>query len=152
MFVPRTTAALGVPSIMAGILIIAHAPLATALRECVSHIYGGCPARIGAIDVAPDQDTAALLGTAREKLAQLQEENGVLVLTDLFGATPSNIAAQLVGPKVRVLAGVNLSMLIKSVCYRSVPLDTLAEKVLAGGSKGILEVGAGAPATHSTSH
>ncbi|VVE07144.1 PTS sugar transporter subunit IIA [Pandoraea soli] len=137
---------------MAGILIIAHAPLASALRECVSHIYGGCPAHVGAIDVVPDQDTAALVVTARERLAQLQEENGVLVLTDLFGATPSNVAAQLVDPKVRVLSGVNLSMLIKAVCYRSVPLDTLVEKVLSGGSKGILEVGAGAPATHTTSH
>jgi PTS system ascorbate-specific IIA component len=138
---------------MAGILIIAHAPLASALRECVSHIYGGCPSRIGAIDVAPDQDTAALVDSARERVAQLREENGVLVLTDLFGATPSNIAAQLVGPKVRVVAGVNLSMLIKAVCYRSVPLETLTEKVLSGGSKGILEVGAGAPATkHTTSH
>lgn len=137
---------------MAGILIIAHAPLASALRECVSHIYGGCPARIGAIDVAPDQDTAALVHTACERLESLREENGMLVLTDLFGATPSNIAAQLVGPKVRVVAGVNLSMLIKAVCYRSVPLDTLVAKVLSGGSKGILEVGAGAPATHTTSH
>lgn len=152
MFVSRTLTAPGVPSIMAGILIIAHAPLASALRECVSHIYGGCPSRIGAIDVVPDQDTAALVDVAKERLAQLREENGVLVLTDLFGATPSNVAAQLVGPKVRVLAGVNLSMLIKAVCYRSVPLDTLAEKVLSGGSKGILEVGAGAPATHTTSH
>lgn len=136
---------------MAGILIIAHAPLASALRECISHIYGGCPARIGALDVAPDQDTAQLLDIARERIEHLREENGLLVLTDLFGATPSNIAAQLVARDVKVLAGVSLPMLIKAVCYRSVPLDTLAEKVLAGGSKGILEVGANAPASQTSS-
>lgn len=135
---------------MAGILIVAHAPLASALRECISHIYGGCPARIGALDVAPDQDTSELLKTAHERVEHLREVNGVLVLTDLFGATPSNIAARLVAPDVRVLAGVSLPMLIKAVCYRSVPLDTLVDKVLAGGSKGILEVGAGAPVSQSS--
>ncbi|GAB3625757.1 PTS sugar transporter subunit IIB [Pandoraea terrae] len=135
---------------MAGILIIAHAPYASAMRECVTHIYGGCPARIGALDVSPDQDTAALLDTARERVEHLREENGVLVLTDLFGATPSNIAAQLVGRDVRVLAGANLPMLIKAVCYRSVPLDTLVDKVLSGGSHGILQIGACAPANQTT--
>lgn len=127
---------------MAGILIVAHAPYATALRECLSHIYCGCPSHIGALDVEADQDPAALLVAAREQVQALREDNGMLVLTDLFGATPSNIAAQLAAPDVRVLAGVNLPMLIKAVCYRTVPLETLVDKVLAGGAQGILQVGA----------
>jgi PTS system mannose-specific IIA component len=122
---------------MAGILIIAHAPLASALRDCITHIYCGLPARIGAIDVTPDCSPLQLAESARAEVARLREQNGVLVLTDMFGATPANIAAQLASqPDVRVLAGVNLPMLVRAVCYRSTPLDTLAEKALAGAIKG----------------
>jgi mannose PTS system EIIA component len=130
---------------MAGILIIAHAPFATALRECVAHIYGGLPARIGAIDVSPDCDPVQVVQQAHAEIDRLREENGALVLTDMFGATPANIAGRLASlPEVRVLAGVNLPMLVRAVCYRATPLDTLVDKALAGASKGIQAVG---PAT-----
>ena len=132
---------------MAGILIIAHAPLATALRECIAHIYGGCPARIGALDVLPDSDPAEVVAQANAEIERLREDNGALVLTDMFGATPSNIAARLATvPEVRVLAGVNLPMLVRAVCYRATPLDTLVEKALAGASKGVQTIGASIPA------
>ncbi|WP_321879947.1 PTS sugar transporter subunit IIA [Paraburkholderia bannensis] len=131
---------------MAGILIIAHAPLATALRECIAHIYGGCPARIGALDVLPDSDPAVVVAQANAEIERLREENGALVLTDMFGATPSNIAARLATvPQVRVLAGVNLPMLVRAVCYRATPLDTLVEKALAGASKGVQPIGPSTP-------
>jgi mannose PTS system EIIA component len=130
---------------MAGILIIAHAPFATALRDCVAHIYGGLPARIGAIDVSPDCDPVQVVQQAHAEIDRLREENGALVLTDMFGATPANIAGRLASmPEVRVLAGVNLPMLVRAVCYRATPLDTLVDKALAGASKGIQAVG---PAT-----
>jgi len=132
---------------MAGILIIAHAPLATALRECIAHIYGGCPARIGALDVLPDSDPAEVVAQASAEIERLREDNGALVLTDMFGATPANIAARLATvPQVRVLAGVNLPMLVRAVCYRTTPLDMLVEKALAGASKGIQAIGPGTPA------
>jgi mannose PTS system EIIA component len=123
---------------MAGILIIAHTPFASALRDCISHIYGGLPARIGAVDVAPNCDPVQQLKEAHAEVERLREENGVLVLTDLYGATPANIAGRLASlPDVRVLAGVNLPMLVRAVCYRTTPLDTLVDKALAGGAKGI---------------
>ncbi|MEX3592988.1 MAG: PTS fructose transporter subunit IIA [Burkholderia sp.] len=129
---------------MAGILIIAHAPLATALRECISHIYGGQPARIGAIDVLANNDPVEVMAYAHSEITWLREENGVLVLTDIYGATPANIAGQLAKlDGVRVLAGVNLPMLVRSVCYRTTPIDTLVEKALAGSTKGIHEVSTG---------
>ncbi|MFD1558935.1 PTS sugar transporter subunit IIA [Paraburkholderia silviterrae] len=132
---------------MAGILIIAHAPLATALRECIAHIYGGCPARIGALDVLPDSDPVEVVNQATAEIERLREENGALVLTDMFGATPSNIAARLATvPQVRVLAGVNLPMLVRAVCYRTTPLDVLVEKALAGASKGVQAIGPSTPA------
>jgi mannose PTS system EIIA component len=130
---------------MAGILIIAHAPLASALRECVAHVYGGLPARIGVIDVMPDCDPVEVRATARVEIDRLKEDNGALILTDVYGATPGNIAGSLATDDVRVLAGVNLPMLVRAVCYRTIPLETLAEKVLQGGSKGIQELDASTP-------
>ncbi|MGN6666198.1 MAG: PTS sugar transporter subunit IIA [Trinickia sp.] len=127
---------------MAGILIIAHAPLASALRECVAHIYGGVPARIGAIDVLPDCDPAQVTEFARSEIERLREDNGTLVLTDMFGATPANIASRLAtSPHVRVLAGVNLPMLVRGVCYRACELDLLVDKALAGAAKGVHAIG-----------
>ncbi len=130
---------------MAGILIIAHAPFATALRECIAHIYGGLPARIGCIDVTPNYDPVEVRAFARSEIDRLKENNGAIVLTDVFGATPANIAASLHDNDVRVLAGCNLPMLVRAVCYRATPLDTLTEKVLQGGSKGIQELDASTP-------
>ena len=132
---------------MAGILIIAHAPFASALRECVSHIYGGLPARIGVIDVSADCDPAQVVAFAHAEVDRLREENGALVLTDMFGATPANIAGRLASiPDVRVLAGVNLPMLVRAVCYRATPLDVLVDKALAGATKGVQAVGPATPA------
>ncbi|NPT58772.1 PTS sugar transporter subunit IIA [Paraburkholderia elongata] len=132
---------------MAGILIIAHAPFATALRDCISHIYGGLPARIGVIDVSPDCDPAQQVAFAHSEIERLKEENGALVLTDMFGATPANIAGRLASvPNVRVLCGVNLPMLVRAVCYRATPLDTLVDKALAGANKGIQAIGPATPA------
>jgi PTS system mannose-specific IIA component len=123
---------------MAGILIIAHAPLATALKDCVSHIYGGIPARIGVIDVLSDCNPNQMIALAQKEIERLREENGALVLTDMYGATPANIACRLAGLEgVRVLAGVNLPMLVRAVCYRAVPLDQLVEKALAGAANGV---------------
>lgn len=126
---------------MAGILIVAHAPLASALRDCLKHIYCGLPARIGAIDVLPDSDPAAVEDVARAEIERLKDSNGALVFSDLYGATPANIAGRLASiPNVRVLAGVNLPMLLRAVCYRSTSLDLLVEKTLAGGTNGIQAV------------
>ncbi len=138
---------------MAGILIIAHAPLASALRDCAAHVYCGQPERLGAIDVLPDAEPAVVLALAREKLAELIEGNGALVLTDIFGATPANIASRLADPgRVRVLAGVNLPMLVRAICYRSEKLDQLAAKALAGGSQGVLQVGSTAVQNQVANH
>ena len=130
---------------MAGILIIAHAPFATALRDCIAHIYGGLPARIGAIDVMPDCDPAQVVDFAHSEIDRLREDNGALVLTDMFGATPANIACRLATlPSVRVLAGVNLPMLVRAVCYRTTPLDTLVDKALTGAASGVQAINPGA--------
>lgn len=135
---------------MAGILIVAHAPLASALRDCLTHIYCGLPSRIGAVDVLPDSDPLETVAFAKAEVERLKEDNGTLVLADLFGATPANIAAQLaLLPDVRVLAGVNLPMLLRAVCYRHTPLDMLVEKTLAGATSGIQAIDAASPCIYS---
>jgi PTS system ascorbate-specific IIA component len=97
--------------------------------------------------VSPDCDPAQVVAFAYSEIERLKEENGALVLTDMFGATPSNIAARLASlPQVRVLAGVNLPMLLRAVCYRATPLDTLVDKALAGATKGVQAIVPGTPA------
>ncbi|GLU32859.1 PTS sugar transporter subunit IIB [Trinickia caryophylli] len=127
---------------MAGILIIAHAPFASALRDCVAHIYGGVPAHIGVIDVLPDSDPTQVIAFAQAEIERLREANGALVLTDMYGATPANIASRLASlPDVRVLAGANLPMLVRAVCYRTAPLDALVDKALTGAANGVHAIG-----------
>jgi PTS system ascorbate-specific IIA component len=93
------------------ILIIAHAPLAHALRQCALHVFPDCEADLAALDVQPNMPPEESLGAARIVLAQLTDDpavKGVLVLTDIFGATPCNMAQKLVDgsrSRIRVLAG-----------------------------------------------
>jgi mannose PTS system EIIA component len=97
--------------------------------------------------VTPDCDPAQVVDFAHSELDRLREENGALVLTDMFGATPANIAGRLASqPGVRVLAGVNLPMLVRAVCYRATPLETLVDKALAGASNGVHAISPATPA------
>lgn len=128
-----------------GLLIIAHAPLASALRACVLHVYPEADMAIAALDVAPQESPAQTLETARE-LAQGLGTPRVLVLTDVFGATPSNVAQKLVdGVHSRLIAGVNLPMLLRTVNYLGDDLDVLVNRALAGGTQGIMQVTVSAP-------
>jgi mannose PTS system EIIA component len=128
-----------------GILIVAHAPLASALRQCVLHVFPDCAALIQAVDVYPAEPPEASLAAAKLALAQLALTE-VLVLTDLFGATPCNVAQKLVdGVSVRLLTGVNLPMLLRAATYRHEPLETLVTRAQSGGSNGIMQVAVTAP-------
>ncbi len=130
---------------MVGILLIAHAPLAAALAAAAAHVYACAPERAGAqlrvLDVLPDSDTPANVATARALLGEIETGSGVLVLTDAFGASPGNVAALLAEPgRVAVVAGVNLPMLLRALCYRDGSLAETAEKALAGGAQGVMQV------------
>jgi PTS system ascorbate-specific IIA component len=128
-----------------GIFIIAHAPLASALMACVLHVYPECASGVCALDVQPNEPTDVTLNTARVMLEQLSVKD-VLVLTDVFGATPCNVAQRLVdGIHTKLVAGVNLPMLLRTVNYRHEALEILVARALAGGAQCIMQVAVTAP-------
>ena len=130
---------------MNGILIIAHSPLATAFRECVLHVFPDSAPGVAALDVKPETPPESTLAQARVMLDQLGTPN-VLVLTDVFGATPCNVAQKLVdGVGTRLVTGMNLPMLLRAVCYRAEPLEALVARALVGASQGAMQVAVTAP-------
>lgn len=131
---------------MAGIMIIAHAPLASAMQEFARHVYGEVPERIVALDVMAHEDAKVTLQRATELAQSIMNENGFIVLTDIMGATPANVASRIANlpefmGKVRVMAGLNLPMLMRTIAYRAENLDSLVQKALYGGQQGILSIG-----------
>ena len=128
------------------ILLIAHAPLAQALRECALHVFPDCGASVAALDVPADQAPEASLAAARALLAQLQTES-TLVLTDVFGATPCNVAQRLTEGlrNTRLVTGANLPMLLRAVSYRNEPLDSVVNRAVVGGTQGVMQVAIAAP-------
>jgi len=129
---------------MTGIVVIAHAPLASALGQCVEHVYSCEPGvtrrEVRMLDVDAGEAFETTLARARALVREVDTGNGVLVLADAFGATPGNIATQLADPgRVAVIAGVNLPMLLRAVCYRAGPLAELVTKAIAGGEQGIVQ-------------
>ncbi|GAB4217098.1 MAG: PTS fructose transporter subunit IIA [Rhodoferax sp.] len=128
-----------------GLLIIAHAPLASALMQCVLHVFPDAEQFIGVVDVPPNASVDDSLAHARDVLAQLHQPQ-VLVLADVFGATPCNIAQKLIdNPRCQLITGVNLPMLLRACTYRNEGLDALVARALAGASQGVMQVASTAP-------
>lgn len=131
------------------ILLIAHAPLAHALRECALHVFADCGDSVAALDVQPNEPPEDTLAQARILLEQLGADS-TLVLTDVFGATPCNVAQRLVdGVRSRLVTGVNLPMLLRAVSYRAEPLDSVVTRAVVGGTQGVMQVAIAAPQNQS---
>ena len=123
------------------ILIIAHAPLAQALRECAMHVFPESGDAVAAIDVQADTAPEVSLAEAQAAMQAWGDDSPTLVLTDVVGATPANVAQKLVnGHDARLVAGVNLPMLLRSICYRQEPLDDLVARAVTGGSQGVMQM------------
>ncbi len=130
---------------MAGLLIIAHAPLASSLRDVARHVYPDCAARLEVLDVPPDMPAEQIEARARELLARIRQPEA-LIFTDVFGATPCNVAQRLAdGVQVKVIAGVNVPMLWRSLCYADEPLDALVARAMAGAAQGVMAVASSRP-------
>jgi len=126
---------------MIGILIIAHGTLAESLIHCASHVLGKRPMRVRQLGVTIHDDPQAILPQAQDLVEHLDDGNGVLLLTDIYGATPCNLASKLLQPgRVEGLAGVNLPMLIRALTYREKSLDEMIQKAMSGGCEGVVRM------------
>jgi len=130
---------------MIGIVIVVHTPLGGALLNCASHVLGQVE-DVSVHDILPDDKPDALAPQVLRDILQADHGDGVLVLTDLVGATPANIAkravaeAQASGVPCCVVAGLNTPMLLRALTYRDQPLSEMREKALSGGMQGVLRV------------
>ena len=126
---------------MIGIFLITHGSLGESLIQCACHVLNKRPAQTVQLGVCAQDDPLDLLPLARQMLAWADNGNGVLVLTDVFGATPSNVAAKLVEhERVEAIAGVNLPMLLRVLTYRERDMQTLIQRAVSGGCDGVLHI------------
>jgi PTS system mannose-specific IIA component len=122
------------------IFIVAHAPLAQALKACAMHVYPECAAEVLALDVRADDTPEQSLQAAQQLWVDVPNGD-VLVLTDVLGATPANVAQRWARDrKAKIIAGVNLPMLLRSVCYRHEPIEGLVQRAMTGGALGVVEI------------
>jgi len=130
---------------MIGILIVAHGTLGESLIHCASHVMGKRPLYLRQLGVTIHDDPEAILPQGQDLIRFLDQGSGVLVMTDIFGATPSNIACKLLDAgRVEGVSGVNLPMLIRALTYREKSLPELIDKAIAGGQEGVINM----PATN----
>jgi PTS system ascorbate-specific IIA component len=141
--VPTPCRAATLEFIMIGVLIVAHDTLAESLARGVSHVLGSRPAQFESFPVSANDDPLLLLPQARAAIERLDTGDGVLVFSDLYGATPCNLAVKLrVAGRVEAIAGVNLPMLVRTFTYRSKSMDVLIKKAVSGGCEGVVHVAA----------
>ena len=123
---------------MIGILLVSHGAFGESLIHCASHVLGKRPLYVRQLGVTVHDDPEEILPVAEDLIRFLDQGQGVLVMTDIYGATPSNIAAKILKPgRVEGIAGVNLPMLIRALTYRDEPLELVVAKALSGGTEGV---------------
>lgn len=147
---------------MPGLLIIAHAPLASALKLAAQHCFPDTDHQLQAVDVPPNLPCDELEAQARQLLQTLVDADPrgeALVLADVFGATPCNTVQRLAdGVRIKVVTGVNLPMLWRALNYAAEPLEQLILRAVAGGTQGVMQVGSSRPqnqaiqTTHDQDH
>ncbi|PKO84447.1 MAG: PTS fructose transporter subunit IIA [Betaproteobacteria bacterium HGW-Betaproteobacteria-11] len=126
---------------MIGLFLITHSTYGESLIQCACHVLNRRPLQIAQLGVAAQDDPLDALPLAREMLRFVDHGQGVLILTDLFGATPSNIAIKLLeAGRIEGLAGVNLPMLLRALTYRDKGMEVLLARATSGGRDGVLNL------------
>jgi PTS system ascorbate-specific IIA component len=126
---------------MIGVVIIAHENLGDALIRCVTHVLGGRPPKFESLTIGSHDDAFNLLPQARKLVALHDDGEGVLILSDIYGATPCNLASKLIVPgRIELVTGVSLPMLVRAFTYRDKGLSTMTSKAVSGGRDGVLHV------------
>ena len=126
---------------MIGIFLVTHATYGESLIQCACHVLNKRPPQIAQIGIAAQDDPLDALPMAQQLLGLVDSGKGVLIMTDIFGATPANLATKLLKPgRVEGIAGVNLPMLVRALTYRDRDMETLIAKAVAGGRDGVLHM------------
>lgn len=122
------------------ILLLTHAGLGSALIGAARGVIGALPLTVNCAEFANGDDPAAYAHRAAKAMRDLDQGDGVLLLTDLYGATPSNTAAQIghQGTPTRRVSGVNLPMLLRILNYPEQPLDEMLATAASGARSGVV--------------
>jgi mannose PTS system EIIA component len=124
-----------------GLFLITHTSYGESLIQCACHVLNRRPPQIVQLGVSAQDDPLDVLPLAQNLLQLVDGGEGVLVLTDIYGATPANIAMKLLEPgRVEGIAGVNLPMLLRALTYRDKDMETLLTRATTGGRDGILNM------------
>jgi mannose PTS system EIIA component len=126
---------------MVGILIVAHGAFGESLIATATHVLGQRPPKLEALSVGAGEEPQATLARARDAARDLDEGDGVLLITDICGATPCNVVSQLIETKrVEVVTGASMPMLLRALTYRREPLAAVVAKALSGGTEGVMQI------------
>lgn len=126
---------------MIGILLITHGSFGEALVQNVCHVLHKRPLLIAQLGVAAQDDPLDILPLAKMLLKEVDGGKGVLVMTDIYGASPANLALKLLEPgRVEGVAGVSLPMLLRALTYREKDMETMIAKAISGGRDGVLNM------------
>lgn len=126
---------------MIGIFLITHGSLGESLIQCACHVLNKRPPQIAQLGVSAQDDPLDVLPVAEQMVSLVDLGDGVAVLTDIYGATPCNVASKLIrAGRVEVIAGVNLPMLLRALTYRDRDMTTLIQRAVTGGCDGVVHV------------
>ena len=126
---------------MIGILIITHGTLGEALVQCLGHVMNRRPPQLMQLGISGQDDPLDVLPLARRLVELVDSGDGVLILTDILGATPANTAARLLEPgRVEGIAGVNVPMLLRALTYLGQGMEVLLKKTVAGACEGVVRM------------
>jgi PTS system mannose-specific IIA component len=126
---------------MIGIFLITHGTLGESLIQCACHVMNRRPPQIMQLGISGQDDPLDALPLARQLITLVDSGDGVLILTDILGATPANVAAKLLEPgRVEGVAGANLPMLLRAITYRERSMDMLVKKAVAGACEGVVHM------------
>lgn len=120
------------------ILLITHGEVGQAIHQAAISVIGSSPLRTTCLSITQSMTPEEALRQTQEKIQALNTGSGVLILTDMYGATPSNIACARQDADIAIVSGLNLPMLIRVMNYPSLPLAQLAEKAITGGKEGVI--------------
>ena len=126
---------------MIGVLIVTHGEIGTALLHSAAQILGGPPPQVATLSVWRQDDPDDLVLRAQELLQGIDDGEGVLVLTDIFGATPGNVVSRLLQDgRIEGVSGVSLPMLLRLLSKRNGPLSAVVQRAMSGGAEGVVHM------------